>query len=48
MQYSLILLVHMVAGWLQRDNLRAIEFLMEQNRVLREMVPGKRLSFTDA
>jgi putative transposase len=48
MQYALYLLVHMIAGRLQNDNLRAIEFLMEQNRVLREMVPGKRLSFTDA
>ena len=43
MHSPLLFLIHLVAGWMRRDQLAAIDFLMEQNRVLREMVPGKRL-----
>lgn len=37
----------MLAGWINREQQSAIGYLREENRVLREMVPGKRLVFTD-
>lgn len=41
------LLVVMVAGWLQRHQDDAIAYLREENRVLRELIPGKRLRLTN-
>ncbi len=41
------LLVVMVAGWIQRQQDEAIVYLREENRVVRELIPGKRLKLTD-
>ena len=35
------------AGWVNRGQQDAIEYLQEENRVLREQLGGKRLRFTD-
>ncbi len=37
----------MVAGWLCREQTSVIQYLQEENRVLREMLGKKRLRFTD-
>jgi transposase InsO family protein len=42
------LLVVLLAGWLCRHQQELIEYLQEENRVLREQLGGKRLRFTDA
>ena len=42
------LLVTAVAGWVNRNQQDVIEYLEEENRVLREQLGGKRLLFTDA
>jgi len=36
-----------VAGWMNQEQLRMIEYLREENRVLREQLGGRRLSFSD-
>ncbi len=36
-----------VAGWINRQQLDVIEYLREENRVLREQLKGKRIRFTD-
>ncbi|TDI36477.1 MAG: hypothetical protein E2P02_25155 [Acidobacteria bacterium] len=36
------------AGWVNRFQQDAIEYLKEENRVLREQLGGRRLRFTDA
>ena len=36
-----------LAGWINQQQLEVIEFLKEENRVLREQLKGKRLRFTD-
>ena len=36
------------AGWINRQQVDAIEYLREENRILREQLGGKRLCFTDA
>ena len=36
------------AGWVNRRQLEIVEFLQEENRVLREQLGGRRLRFTDA
>ncbi len=36
-----------VAGWMNQRQLQVIEYLREENRVLREQLGGKRLRFTD-
>jgi transposase InsO family protein len=41
-------LVVLLAGWLSRHQQEMIEYLQEENRVLREQLGGKRLRFTDA
>ena len=41
------LLVVTLAGWVNRFQQDAIEYLKEENRVLREHVGGRRLRFTD-
>src|SRR5882672_8300051 len=40
-------LVVSVAGWLNRRQQQVIEYLVEENRVLREQVGRRRLRFTD-
>ena len=37
-----------VAGWMNRKQQQAIEYLLEENRVLREQIGKKRLSFSEA
>jgi hypothetical protein len=36
------------AGWANRRQAEVIEYLIEENRVLREQLAGRRLCFTDA
>ncbi len=43
LQFALVLLT----GWLSRHQQEVIEYLQEENRVLREQHGGKRLQFTD-
>jgi transposase InsO family protein len=42
------LLILMLAGWVNRRQLDMIEYLQEENRVLKERLGGRRLRFTDA
>ena len=35
------------AGWMNQEQLRAIEYLREENRVLREQLGTRRLRFSD-
>jgi len=44
LQFALVLL----AGWLGRHQQEVIEYLQEENRILREQLGAKRLRFTDA
>jgi hypothetical protein len=37
----------MFAGWVNRRQLDVIEYLQEENRVLKERLGGRRLRFTD-
>lgn len=37
----------MFAGWVNRSQQDVIEYLQTENRVLREQIGGKRLSFSD-
>ena len=41
------LLVVAIARWIQRDQQAAIVYLLEENRVLKARLRGKRLRFTD-
>ena len=41
------LLVVTIAGWVNRYQQDAIDYLKEENRILREHVGGRRLRFTD-
>ena len=36
-----------LAGWLNRQQRDVVEYLREENRVLREQLKGKRIRFTD-
>jgi len=36
-----------LAGWLNRQQQVVIDYLMEENRFLREQLEGQRLRFTD-
>ena len=36
-----------VAGWMNRHQLLIIDYLREENRVLREQRSGRRVRFTD-
>ena len=38
----------MLAGWINRRQLDVIEYLQEENRVLKERLGGRRIHFTDA
>jgi putative transposase len=42
------LLILTVAGWINRSQQDVIEYLREENRVLREQVGDRQLRFTDA
>ena len=42
------LCVSAVAGWINRGQQQVIEYLLEENRVLREQLGGRRLRLTDA
>ena len=44
--FRLILL--MLASWVNRHQLDVIEYLQEENRVLKERLGGRRIRFTDA
>ena len=44
---ALQFLILTVSGWLTRRQQRAIDYLKEENRVLRERLGGKRIRFTD-
>ncbi len=41
------LIVKAVAGWMNHHQRQVIEYLMEENRVLREQVGNRRLKFSD-
>ena len=41
------LLVIALAGWLIRHQQAVIDYLIEENRVLKEQLEGQRLRFTD-
>jgi hypothetical protein len=38
----------MFAGWVNRHQLDVIDYLQEENRVLKERLGGRRIRFTDA
>src|ERR1035441_8892987 len=42
------LLLVIFAGWVNRHQLDVIEYLQEENRVLKENLGGRRIRFTDA
>src|ERR1700737_3687104 len=42
------LLLAIFAGWVNRRQLDVIEYLQEENRVLKERLGGRRIRFTDA
>ena len=41
------LLILMFAGWVNREQQAVIDYLREENGVLREQMGGRRLRFTD-
>ena len=41
------LLVIALAGWLNRHQQAVINYLLEENRVLKDQLEGRRLQFTD-
>jgi transposase InsO family protein len=45
--YPLRLLLVTLAGWVNRHQQRVIEYLIEENRVLREQLKGRRIRLTD-
>src|SRR5262245_2022097 len=45
--YPLQVLLVTLAGWVNRHRQYVIDYLMEENRVLKEQVTGRRLRFTD-
>ncbi len=48
MNIPLQMMVVALAGWVNEQQLAVIEYLKEENRVLREQLARKRLRFTDA
>jgi len=44
---ALRFLIVWMAGWVHSGQLEVIDFLHEENRVLREQLTGRRLRFTD-
>ena len=45
---ALQLLLMMVAGWINRHQLQIIEYLKEENRILKERLGDRPIHFTDA
>src|SRR4029450_11820698 len=45
--YPLQVLLVTLAGWVNRHQQHVIEYLVEENRVLKAQVKGRRLRFTD-
>ena len=45
--FALHFLALTLTGWLQREQYGVVQYLIEENRVLREQLRGKRLRFTD-
>jgi hypothetical protein len=45
--YPLQVLLVALAGWVNRHQQHVIEYLIEENRVLKEQVKGRRLRLTD-
>ena len=45
--YPLQVLLLTVSGWVNRHQQEVIEYLVEENRVLKEQVKGRRLRLTD-
>jgi putative transposase len=45
---SLPLLLMMFSGWVNRRQVAVIEYLQEENRILKERLGGRRVRFTDA
>ena len=45
--FRLQLLLATFAGWVNRHQAEVIEYLVEENRVLKEQLRGKRLRLTD-
>jgi hypothetical protein len=43
--FQLVLL--MFSGWVNRHQLDVIEYLQEENRILKERLGGRRIRFTD-
>jgi len=43
----LVLLLNMLGGWMNRHQQMAIDYLMEENKVLKELHGDKRLNFTN-
>jgi hypothetical protein len=46
--FALQFLVVIASGWVNRRQQLAIEYLLEENRVLREQLGSRRLRLTDA
>jgi putative transposase len=46
--FPLQMLLLMFAGWVSRQQLEVIEYLKEENRILKERLGGQRIRFTDA
>ena len=46
-QYALRLLLLTVSGWVNRHQQEVLEYLVEENRVLKEQLKGRRLRLTD-
>ena len=45
--YPLQVLLVTLAGWVNRHQQHVVEYLVEENRVLKEQVKGRRLPLTD-
>ena len=41
------MLLELLAGFVNREQAKVLDYLREENRVLREMLGGRRLRFTD-
>lgn len=47
MQPQIVLLLNILAGWMNRHQQMAIDYLMEENRILKELHGDKRINFTN-
>ena len=46
--FALRLLLATFAGWVNREQAQVVDYLREENRVLKEQLRGRRLRLTDA